>query len=85
MTMTAMRAIRWARKDWMADGLCHGKTDVFFAPHAERPQARVRREAQARLICQQCPQLDPCRPCPLSYSVTAGCCWEWGWEQPSDN
>ena len=61
MTMTAMRAIRWARQDWMADGLCHGKTDVFFAPHAERPQARVRREAQARLICQQCPQLDPCR------------------------
>ncbi len=45
----------------MAVGLCRGRTELFFAPHAERPQARARREAQARVICQQCPSLDPCR------------------------
>jgi WhiB family redox-sensing transcriptional regulator len=46
---------------WMADGSCRGHTDLFFAPHAERPQARLRREAKARLLCQGCPSLDPCR------------------------
>jgi WhiB family redox-sensing transcriptional regulator len=47
--------------DWMDEGLCKGKTALFFPPRAERPQARVRREAQARLICQACPVMAPCR------------------------
>lgn len=46
---------------WMAVGSCRGHTDLFFAPHAERPQARLRREAKARLLCQGCPSLEPCR------------------------
>lgn len=50
-----------ATDDWMAHGVCKGKTNVFFPPRAERPQARVRREAQARLICQTCPVIAPCR------------------------
>lgn len=52
---------RWAQQDWMTKGDCRSKTRMFFAPHAERPQARVRREAQARLICQSCPVLFECR------------------------
>ncbi len=47
--------------DWMAEAACSGKSVLFFPPRAERPQARVRREAQARLICQSCPVLDTCR------------------------
>ena len=47
--------------DWMPVGSCRGKSDLFFAPFAERPEARVRREAQARTICAQCPALLPCR------------------------
>lgn len=47
--------------DWMAHGACKGKTHLFFPPRAERPQARVRREAQARLVCQACPVMLPCR------------------------
>ncbi|CAN5808502.1 hypothetical protein BH24ACT3_BH24ACT3_12790 [soil metagenome] len=46
---------------WMADGVCAGQTHLFFAPHAERPQARVRREAKARRICDRCPVLVECR------------------------
>jgi WhiB family redox-sensing transcriptional regulator len=46
---------------WADHAVCKGRTTLFFAPRAERPQARVRREAQARLLCQTCPvQLD-CR------------------------
>ena len=46
---------------WMSDGLCRGESDLFFAPFAERPEARVRREAQARDLCSGCPSADPCR------------------------
>jgi WhiB family redox-sensing transcriptional regulator len=40
---------------------CHGRTELFFAPRAERPQARVRREAKARAVCLGCPVLAECR------------------------
>ncbi len=46
---------------WMNQASCKGKTALFFPPRAERPQARVRREAQARLLCASCPVMDPCR------------------------
>ncbi len=46
---------------WMRDGLCLGESDLFFAPFAERPEARVRREAQARHLCSRCLSADPCR------------------------
>lgn len=51
----------WEDTSWMAHGSCRGKTTLFFPPRAERPQARVRREAQARLVCQACPVMDTCR------------------------
>ena len=47
--------------DWTEHAVCKGTTHLFFPPRAERPQARVRREARARLLCQGCPVLDPCR------------------------
>ncbi|NBN97327.1 MAG: hypothetical protein EBV41_06845, partial [Actinobacteria bacterium] len=47
--------------DWMADGACRGLSDIFFAPLAERPQTRERREARARQVCLQCPVLETCR------------------------
>jgi WhiB family redox-sensing transcriptional regulator len=34
---------------------------LFFAPFAERPEARARREAKARAICVNCPVVEPCR------------------------
>ena len=46
---------------WMSDGLCRGESDLFFAPFAERPEARVRREAHARDLCSHCLSVDPCR------------------------
>ena len=46
---------------WMDDGLCQGESDLFFAPFAERPEARVRREARARDLCEECPSSEPCK------------------------
>ena len=47
--------------NWMDDAVCKGRTKLFFAPKAERPQARVRREAQARLLCRTCPVNEHCQ------------------------
>ncbi|MDH4147912.1 MAG: WhiB family transcriptional regulator [Acidimicrobiia bacterium] len=52
---------RWGQQSWMVEGLCAGRTELFFPPHAERPQARARREAQARVVCEACPALIECR------------------------
>ena len=46
---------------WFDSAACRGKPELFFAPHAERPQARVRREAAAREVCAGCPVILPCR------------------------
>lgn len=47
--------------DWMQHAMCKGRTRLFFPPKAERPQARARREANARLLCSACPVQEPCR------------------------
>ncbi len=47
--------------DWAQFANCKGKTKYFFAPVAERPQARARREAKARQLCDGCVVKDTCR------------------------
>jgi WhiB family redox-sensing transcriptional regulator len=61
--MTVMAADRAALvpEDWVADAACKGQTHLFFPPLAERPQARVRREAQARVLCASCAVEPQCR------------------------
>ena len=49
------------REDWVAWAACKGQTQLFFPPLAERPQARFRREAQARRLCAGCPVDEQCR------------------------
>ncbi|MDG2428014.1 MAG: WhiB family transcriptional regulator [Acidimicrobiales bacterium] len=46
---------------WVNDVLCRGKSDLFFAPFAERPEARVRREARASDLCAVCPVAISCK------------------------
>lgn len=46
---------------WMEEGRCVGESNLFFAPFAERPEARVRREARARSLCENCTVLLACR------------------------
>jgi WhiB family redox-sensing transcriptional regulator len=48
-------SINWAQ------AACRGQTTLFFAPHAERPEARELREEQARALCLACPVLGQCR------------------------
>ena len=49
------------RAEWMDDAACHGRTTLFFGIAGERPERRVRREAQARKVCASCPVLLLCR------------------------
>lgn len=49
------------RTDWRELAACKGQTKLFFGKKAERPQARERREAQARKLCQMCVVQKPCR------------------------
>jgi WhiB family redox-sensing transcriptional regulator len=47
--------------DWRASAACHGRIELFFGKVAERPQARERREAKARKLCDSCIVRQPCR------------------------
>jgi WhiB family redox-sensing transcriptional regulator len=47
--------------DWTQFANCKGKTHLYFAPKAERPQARARREAKARTLCDNCIVKQTCR------------------------
>ena len=47
--------------DWKLDAACRGHLELFFARKAERPEARARREAKAKRICNDCPVFDECR------------------------
>ncbi len=52
---------RWAQEQaWVYQAACRGRTELFFPPYAERPQARARREQRARAICAGCPVRDRC-------------------------
>ena len=46
---------------WTADASCQGRSELFFAPAGERPEARVLREGQARSVCRACPVMRECR------------------------
>jgi WhiB family redox-sensing transcriptional regulator len=46
---------------WMSAAACKGLTHLFFPPPAERPQARDRREAAAKTVCQGCSVDGQCR------------------------
>ena len=65
---------------WMEDGRCGGSGELFFAPFAERPEARVRREARARAICEECGVLLSCR----NYARTNRELGFWGGESESE-
>ncbi len=59
--MTDALVVSGITTSWMGRGACAGDSDLFFAPFAERPEARVRREAKARLICETCDVVEECR------------------------
>lgn len=46
---------------WMDTAACKGLTHLFFPPPAERPQARERREAMAKVVCDSCVVNTTCR------------------------
>lgn len=46
---------------WTTDAACQGRTELFFGPAGERPEAREVREAKARAVCAICPVVRECR------------------------
>ena len=61
-TEIELRALRDTTvADWRDEAVCKGKTQLFFPPMAERPQARVRRQRAAKALCDACPVVDECR------------------------
>lgn len=46
---------------WIQQANCKGLTSIFFGHPSERPQAAMRREARAKLICEACPVFNQCR------------------------
>lgn len=50
-----------ADPDWRDEAACRGQLKLFFPPKAERPQARARREAKAKRLCDACPVFLECR------------------------
>ena len=47
--------------NWGQFANCKGKMKLFFAPKAERPQARQRREAKAQKLCSSCSVRERCQ------------------------
>jgi WhiB family transcriptional regulator, redox-sensing transcriptional regulator len=47
--------------EWQEFAACSGRLELFFGKVAERPQARERREAKARKLCDTCVVRQPCR------------------------
>jgi WhiB family redox-sensing transcriptional regulator len=52
---------------WAARAACAGKTQLFYSPPAERPEARAIRELKASLICATCAVVEPCRAWAREY------------------
>jgi WhiB family redox-sensing transcriptional regulator len=51
----------WEPQPWAKHARCHGVPDLFFPVPAERPQARLEREAAARVVCESCAVMTECR------------------------
>jgi WhiB family redox-sensing transcriptional regulator len=60
-TIESLGQLRASTSDWAEIAACKGRTALFFPPRAERPQARARREAHARRLCDSCPVQEPCK------------------------
>lgn len=56
---------------------CAGRQDLFYGKHAERPEARIRREEKAKKVCATCSQITICRDYARSNGEVFGL---WGGE-----
>jgi hypothetical protein len=65
---------------WFSEAACRGKTYYFFPHFSERPEAKDKREARARVICAQCPVILQCR----EYARASGEHGFWGGESEDE-
>lgn len=55
-----MPTARRERPEWFDQAACAGRLELFFEPHYERVEARLKRESHARALCRSCPVQAPC-------------------------
>lgn len=60
-TTVLEQAAQLQQRWWTVHAKCKGRTQLFFAPAGERPEARARREALARRYCAVCPVQTICQ------------------------
>ena len=65
---------------WKQSANCKGKGKLFFALRAERPQARIRREAKAHRLCAECTVKEACK----NYARNSHEYGFWGGENEED-
>ena len=65
---------------WKQSANCKGKMKLFFAYRAERPQARLRREAKAQRLCAECAVTETCK----NYARNSREYGFWGGESEED-
>ncbi|MEO5974824.1 MAG: WhiB family transcriptional regulator [Ilumatobacteraceae bacterium] len=65
---------------WKQAANCKGKMKLFFARRAERPQARLRREAKAFRLCAECSVQERCK----NYARNSHEYGFWGGESEED-
>ena len=61
---------------WTLKANCKGRTQYFFPPYSERPQAEKRRIEKAKKICSECSVTAECR----EYGRKNGEVGVWGGE-----
>ena len=45
---------------WYEKAKCSKRTDLFYTKTGERPEARAKREAEAKKLCDECPVIKHC-------------------------
>ena len=46
---------------WQDRAICKNKSDLFFGSYNERTTAKIKREQEAKKLCDVCPVLTQCR------------------------
>ena len=65
---------------WSEQAACKGYGHLFFTSDNERPQARLRRENKAKLLCSKCPVSEQCK----SYARESTEYGVWGGENEEE-
>jgi WhiB family transcriptional regulator, redox-sensing transcriptional regulator len=59
--MTIDKNPEFMNLSWQDQAVCKNKSDLFFGSYNERTTAKIKREQEAKKLCDVCPVLTQCR------------------------